>query len=182
MLYNGAWDQWTADKYHASSPMLAGWLAKYLPLDENVIDFGCGNAFYVSELAAVGFNCVGVEGFKLNNFLHDQIIIKDLTEPIDLPIRGSVISLEVGEHLPKRAEQTFLDTITKHCTRHLIISWALPGQPGIGHINCQSQVYITSEIERRGFEFLPMETENARAHVDKNTDWFERTLLIFKRK
>lgn len=179
----GIWDQFTADKYHQSSPKLAAYMAQILPKNQKVIDFGCGNAFYCAELAKKGFRCMGVEGFPLNNFLHDDVLIQDLTEPFTIAVTGSVISLEVAEHIDKRYEQIFLDNITGHCNGMLIVSWALPGQPGIGHINCQPKEYVCGEVCRRGFDFLEGVTDNARKnHIDKNCDWFERTLLIFNRR
>src|SRR6185369_492491 len=181
VMTEGIWDQYTADKYHQSSPKLAKWLANFLTTEKPVIDFGCGNAFYCKALSQKGFECLGVEGFPLNNFLHDQIAIRDLTKLVDIPTRGHVISLEVGEHLPKAAEQTFLNTLALHCTGILVMSWAEVGQPGIGHINCQSQGYIISEIEFRGFKILPGATSEARKNIDDNTNWFRRTLLVFER-
>jgi SAM-dependent methyltransferase len=181
-MTEGIWDQFTADKYHQSSPKLAAWLAGYLSKEKSVIDFGCGNAFYCAELAKLGFESVGVEGFPLNNFLHDQIAIMDLTKPFNMPIRGSVISLEVGEHLPKEFEQTFLDNITNHCSGDLVLSWALPKQPGIGHVNCLPQEYVINEVVKRGFDYYPLVTVEAREHIDDNCDWFRRTLLVFGKK
>lgn len=180
---NGIWTQWDADKYHQSSPKLAAWLANYLPKDTTVLDLGCGNAFYCAELAKAGFKCLGVEGNKLNNFLHNNIQIHDLTKPVIF--HGgyeNVLSLEVGEHMPKEAEQTFLDNVCFACNKNLVLSWALPGQPGIGHINCQPHDYIIDQVVKRGFRFLAGNTHSARKHVDKNCDWFERTLLLFRRK
>jgi hypothetical protein len=179
---NGIWNQWQADQYHQSSPKLAAWLASYLPKGTTVLDLGCGNAFYCAELSKNGFKCLGVEGYELNNFLHDNIQIRDLTKP--LVFYGgyeNVLSLEVGEHLPKEAEQTFLDNVCFACNNNLIISWALPGQPGVGHVNTQPASYIISEVQRRGFEHDEYVTHEARQNIDKNCDWFERTLLIFKR-
>lgn len=182
MQSNGVWSQWQADTYHQSSPKLAEFMAHYLPKDKNVIDMGCGNGFYIGELAKQGFNCLGIEGCPLNNFLHDQIEIMDLTLPHDLPVRGSVISLEVIEHIDKQYEQIFLDTVTRHCSGDLIFSWALTGQPGIGHVNCVDQSYAIDQIVKRGFKFLPGTTQQFRKHIDENCNWFERTLLIFHRK
>lgn len=181
-IKHGAWDQWTADKYHQSSPKLAQWMASYLPIDTNVIDIGCGNAFYISELASVGFNCLGIEGFPLNNFLHDQIVIKDLTEPIDLPVRGSVICLEVIEHIDKKYESILLDTITKHCSKHLIVSWALTGQAGINHVNCVDHSYVVRTFMDRGFGYMFAITNDVRSnHINDNTNWFRNTLQVFER-
>lgn len=182
VLKNGSWTQDVADSTHQSSPMLAEWLKNYLNNKLPVIDFGCGNGFYLSELEKHDFICTGVEGFRLNNFKNRNTIIQDLTKPFDLKRRGSVLSLEVAEHLPKSAEQTFLDTITNHCNGDLIFSWALTGQPGVGHVNCVDQNYAISEIERRGFIFLPIQTQDARENIDECCNWFQRTMLIFKKK
>lgn len=180
---NGIWSQWQGDTYHASSPKLAAFLAKYLDKSEHVIDIGCGNAFYIGELAKVGFECTGVEGFQLNNFLHPNVLIHDLTKPLRLVAKGSVICLEVIEHIEEEYEQIVLDSIARHCTDQLIFSWALPGQPGIGHVNCKPKQYAVEQMERRGFIYHPIRTKIARTqYIDKNTDWFERTLLIFRRK
>jgi hypothetical protein len=187
VLQNGAWDQWTADKYHQSSPKLAAWMAKELShyedqINSPVIDFGCGNGFYIGELAAIGFKCTGIEGYKLNNFYHDNIIIHDLTKPLDLGFKGSVISLEVMEHIDKKYESILLDTITKHCDGTLILSWALTNQSGIGHVNCVDQSYAIDQVVKRGFKFMVRPTNEARENVDDNTDWFRRTLLVFRNK
>lgn len=179
MLSNGIWDQWTADKYHKHSPKLAKYLASYLNINIPVYDLGCGHGFYLAELASVGFDCIGVEGYKLSNFLHDPIFIHDLTTPLRTPFPGQVLSFEVGEHLPPEAEETFLNTLTENCNTKLIMSWATPGQPGVGHINCRSHDYIIEKIQDRDFFFLEKDTEEIRKHVDKECDWLERNLLVF---
>lgn len=179
---NGVWNQWQADQYHQSSPKLAKWLGSYLPKDEHVIDMGCGQGYYISELTKKGFECTGVEGYPLNNFLHNRIAIHDLTQPIHLTERGSVLSLEVLEHIEAKYENIVLDSIARHCTKHLILSWAEIGQPGIGHINCVYQKYAIRQVEERGFKYLPKITNEVRKNwIDKNTSWFTRTLLVFER-
>ncbi len=180
-LPNGIWSQWQANQYHQSSPKLAAWLVSYLPKEEHVIDFGCGNAFYLGELAKQGFKCTGVEGTKLNNFLHDNVLIHDLTQPIHLVAKGSVICLEVLEHIDKKYEHIVLNSIAEHCTGNLILSWALPSQPGIGHVNCQPKDYVIDQLKERGFAFDHLTTEEARKNIDENCSWFTRTLLVFSR-
>jgi len=178
---NGIWGQFTADKYHAHSQELADFLIGYLPKNQPVIDLGCGQAFYLSELAKKDFQCKGVEGFRLKNFMHEDVKIHDLTEPLELHMRGSVLCLEVMEHVPKWAEQTLLGTINMHCINTLVLSWGLPGQAGIGHINLQPQEYAISEMERRGFKYQKETSESARAIIGDNTSWFRNTLMFFTR-
>lgn len=181
MLSNGAWEQKEADQYHKSSPKLARFLAEYLNILFGVYDFGCGQGYYIHELASVGFKCKGVEGFALNNFLHKDIFIHDLTKPLTFPSPAQVLSFETGEHLPPSAEKTFLDTLTNNSSGKLIMSWATVGQPGIGHINTRNHDYIIRKIEVRGFKLLQSDTEEIRKHVDPECDWLSRNLLVFQR-
>jgi SAM-dependent methyltransferase len=178
---NGIWSQWTADKYHAHSEELAAMLIDYLPKDQPVIDLGCGKAFYLAKLAEYGFECQGVEGLELNNFLHNDVVIHDLTKPIQLSKKGSVLCLEVMEHVPEWAEQTLLDSIDRHCTNNLILSWGLPGQAGIGHINLKPQAYAIEQMEARGFGYCEKASLKAQALIGDNTSWFRTTLMIFIR-
>jgi hypothetical protein len=179
-LKHGAWDQFTADKYHQSSPKLAKFLIHYLDSKKPVIDFGCGKGYYINELASVGFRCIGVEGFELNNFLHMDIKIMDLCKPIKW-VPAQVLSFETGEHIPRSSEQIFLNTLTDNCEKKLIMSWAKVGQPGIGHVNCRNHDYIIDQIQKRGFKLNEPDTLDIRKNVDPECDWLERNLLIFDR-
>lgn len=193
MKANGAWEQKEADEIHdlASSPNLAAWLNIFFFPDKDdvtVFDFGCGKGYYLAQLEQAGFSVQGIEGTELNNFLTKKpVYIHDLSQPVKLSLssgqfrQGNVISLEVGEHIPKEGEHNFLDTITNHCSRKLVMSWALPGQPGLGHVNCQPQDYIIKQIMDRGFKYLMKETIEARLVIEQHCDWFQRTLLVFER-
>lgn len=181
VLENGVWTQETADETHQSSANLAKFLKEYLPKDQYVFDFGCGNGYYISELEKEGFTCMGFEGFPLNNFLSKSVNVADLTCPIVIGAKGSVISLEVGEHLPKEAQETFMGTVTRHCKGKLIFSWAEIGQPGLGHINCRDQKEVIADVCARGFKYMEELTLQVRATIEENTSWFQRTLLIFER-
>lgn len=178
----GVWDQQTADETHQTSNNLAKFLIDFLTHGKPVYDFGCGNGFYLGELEKNGFDCIGFEGFPLNNFKCKTVVVHDLTKPIDTVIKGSVISLEVGEHLPKEAQETFMKTVTENCSGKLVFSWAEIGQPGLGHINCRDMNEVISDVESRGFTYLKGLTQQVRATMEENTSWFQRTLLLFERK
>lgn len=177
---NGIWNAEFA-KHHQSSEKLAKWFANYLPKDIHVIDFGCGTGYYIGYLEQYGFTCTGIDGYKPEMPLCKDFLQLDLTNYVDFEVQCSVISLEVGEHLPKEAQETFVNNLVRHCDKHLVLSWAEIGQPGIGHINCRSQEDVISDIESRGFNLNKDATLDARNNIDDNTDWFRRTLLIFER-
>jgi len=197
ILPNGAWTQDTADATHQSSEALAKFLIGYLDKDKPTFDFGCGNGFYLSKLEEAGFKyCKGFEGTKLNNSLNRETVVVDLTRELNLVWKtgavgmstqdehiwkGNVISLEVGEHLPKEAQETFMQTVTKHCAGKLVFSWAEIGQPGLGHINCRDIDEVIQDVRSRGFIYLQGLSEQVRATIEDNCSWFQRTLLIFEK-
>jgi tryptophanyl-tRNA synthetase len=177
---NGIWNAESA-QHHQSSLKFAKWLASYLPKDKPVVDFGCGIGYYVAYLQVNGFDAHGLDGNGEAQIICSNFHIVDLTHIIKSSPKASVISLECGEHLPKSAQETFVSNLVNACDKHLILSWASIGQPGIGHINCRDQKEVIADIESRGFKLNEAATKEARQNVDANCDWLSRNLLIFER-
>jgi len=176
----GIWSEEEA-QHHQHSEALAKFFAGYFEWDKRVYDFGCGLGFYVKRLRDAGFKAYGFEGKPLIKALaKDHTIICDLTNPFEVD-GGNVICLEVGEHIPKEFEQVILNNICLACDGKLVLSWALPNQPGLGHVNCQPQDYIIAEVCRRGFVYKEELTKEVRGTIEAHCDWFQRTLLIFER-
>ena len=178
----GIWSQGAADAYHQSSPQLAAWLARYLKNCFRVVDLGCGTGYYCQYLEDDhNILCRGVDG-NIEAIKHHRRTQRDLTQPLNWFFNYcAVLSLEVGEHLPASAQETFMQNITAHCTKHLILSWAEIGQPGIGHVNCRSQEDVIADVEARGFRLNQTATADARNNIDDNCNWFRKTLLVFDR-
>ena len=178
------WTLEMAKKKHRRSPALAEQLAAFLPRDQSVLDLGCGDGFYLGELAAKGYRCRGVEGTPNIGEIaaFDGIEVADLTCPleIDWP-QSSVLCLEVAEHLPAEAEATLLDSIDRYCSGLLVLSWAVPGQRGTGHINCRPNSYVYRQCRTRGFELLPEPMFACREAVEDHVKYFRNTLLVFRR-
>lgn len=181
VLPNGVWTQETADATHQSSKFLASFLAEHLPKEMPVYDFGCGHGYYLGELEKAGYHCIGVEGYQLNNFKCKNVLVHDLGKPIDMLIPGTVISLEVGEHLPKSAQETFMRNVTLNCGGILIFSWAEIGQPGLGHINCRDINEVVADVESRGFKYQKDASEAMRPHFEEHVSWFRRTFMLFSK-
>jgi cyclopropane fatty-acyl-phospholipid synthase-like methyltransferase len=177
---NGIWNKDDAT-HHQSSLKLAKWLADYLPKETPVVDFGCGTGYYMGYLETKGFSTLGIDGNTPEIPLCSNFIQKDLTAILSFADKFNVVSLEVGEHLPKKYQENFMRNITKFCDKHLILSWAEIGQAGIGHINCRTQEDVIADVESRGFKLNITATYEARCNVDRNCDWLERNILIFER-
>ena len=58
----------------------------------------------------------------------------DLAHPLWLGLKGHVMSIEVAEHLAAEHHDTFMDTLSRHCTGKLVLTWATVGQGGLRHI------------------------------------------------
>lgn len=154
-------------------------LLHFLENQSEIVDFGCGNADYAKALIASGKK---VDCFDGNPFTPEMTgglaKVLDLSQPFDLERKYEcVISLEVGEHIPKEREQIFLDNLDRHCSQCIILSWAIPGQGGDGHFNEQSNEYVIGEMQKRGYSYW----EEASLYFRDNVKlwWFEKTIMIF---
>lgn len=178
----GFWDE-NALEHHGFSLDLAEWLTNYLDKSKKLYDFGCGLGNYLVHLKQNGFaDLVGYEENLFKEQVFENIIQQDLTKKFQVPECGNVVCLEVGEHIPAKYQDAFLDNITAACDEKLILSWAIRGQQGFFHVNCLNNEEIIPEIEKRGFVFLESDSLAARKSIGSECDWFKNTILIFKKK
>lgn len=183
MTETGIWEKHDIENQHVFSYNLARWIGDFLPSDRPVLDMGCGLGTYLDYFSRIGFDKLrGIEGADLEElFEFDNILIQDLAVPFDLGKKFNVISLEVAEHIPAECQQEYVDNLVKHVDKYLILSWAIPGQAGFGHVNCRHNIDVIAEFEKRGFKFLPEETMDARDCIEHYCSWFSNTLMIFER-
>ena len=181
----GYWNAETAHIHHVHSPELSKWICNFFgDKKERIFDMGCGLGHYLKDLQDAGFtNLVGFEGDPPVNKVFMNIWRYDLTKPMSIISieKGNVISLEVGEHIPSEFMDTYLDNVTNHCNKFLIMSWAVRGQAGFGHVNCLDNEEVIPLIEGRGFRYLPVISMAAREVIGNNTLWFKNTILIFEK-
>ena len=150
---------------------------------ENFAVHNCGLGNYLKDLQEFGFtNLAGFEADPPKHKVFNNILKQDLTIPFTFSPKGVVISLECGEHISKKYMNEYLDNITNNCSNYLIMSWAIRGQAGFGHVNCLDNHEIIPLIESRGFKLMEKETEEIRNINLSEAPWFKNTLLIFKKK
>jgi hypothetical protein len=168
---------------HFFSPELSKIINSYVSMNniKTVYDFGCGNGDYLHSLVNEypEISATGFEGFQTEG-VFKNIIAKDLSEFFLLDPADLVISIEVGEHIPKEFEKTFIDNISNNATGHLIISWAIEGQHGLEHVNCQNNDYIINQFKIRGWTFNSELSSNLRLTFPEDL-WLKKTLMIFSR-
>jgi hypothetical protein len=179
---NGAWIQdesWSGHTYiEPMSEILLTFVEKHSP--SLVYDFGCGWGDYAKDISDTGIEAIGFEAYPDTSF-YSNIQELDLSKPHTLERKADMsISLEVGEHIPAEFEQNFIDNICNNTKDVLVLSWAIEGQDGDGHINCRNNDYVIAEVEKRGFVF-----DDSILHLRHVTDglkWFHDSLMLFNRK
>lgn len=180
----GFWSSENAHNHHVHSNELADFIAKILLEDKGkyVLDFGCGLGDYLKHLSDYTFeNLIGFEGDPPAKKHFNNIITQDLTIPFNANIKGNVICLEVGEHIPAQYMYNLLDNIKTHLDGYLIMSWAVRGQAGYGHVNCLDNNEIIDIITKyMNVQYLDDLSQQGRRIIGDNTPWFKNTLLIFK--
>ena len=140
---------------------------------KTIADIGCGDGSYTKYLNDNGFQCAGFDGSPMTPFF---CTITDFSEPVCIGKYDLLLSLEVGEHIPQEFEQVFLDNLCN--APILILSWAIPGQGGTGHVNCRDNSYIIQQMEQRGYG---LDNLNTSYLIFQSTlSWFKNTLMVFQ--
>ena len=118
-----------------------------------VVDLGCGTGSYVRHFQkkGTGLAATGLDGnpatpqlsvARSNTcFVCDLSVVQEVAEPADW-----VMSLEVGEHLPKAFEEAFIEICRP--SRGIVLSWALEGQGGTGHVNERNNDYVKEDVRQ----------------------------------
>jgi len=169
---------------HVFDSDLCNALIEYLKSEniKTLYDFGCGMGDYAKRINDSGINCRAYDGNpntkKLTNGFAEVL---DLSNPVELNDKTDcVLCLEVGEHIPKEFESILINNIVKHTTNKLILSWAIIGQGGDGHVNCRENEYIIKIIESNGFVYIKEDSDILRNSVVE-ADWFKNTIMVFNK-
>lgn len=169
------------DNEHRFVPELSKAINDYVVNNniKTVYDFGCGRGEYLEQLRNLDptLQLTGFEGHQTDG-VFNNIVKKDLSTNLELNEVDMVMSIEVGEHIPKEFEQVFIDNISNHAKNHIFLSWAIVGQSGLGHINCQNNDYIITQFVNRGWK-LEQELSNQIRSSMPNNIWLKNTVMVF---
>ena len=174
----GYWLDHSETDQHRCDKELCNEIIREFPLHTTIIDIGCGNGDYTRMLKSVGYDCKGYDGSPLTPEISGGLCgVMDFSVPVDVGKYDLVLSLEVGEHIPAEYEQVFLDNVVNASNEQIILSWAIEGQGGTGHVNCRNNDYIIKEMEKRGFAYDADLSDWLRIH--SVFPWFQNTIMVF---
>lgn len=137
----------------------------------SVVDFGCARGEWLQAFSAHGVHEIqGIDGpYVDQNQLQiprERFIPANLAdmEPLDRQF-DLALCLEVAEHLPMGAAKHLVNLLTQ-AAPVVVFSAAIPGQTGVGHINCRWPDYWFWLRLSRTYEFVSTEkiTANYRQH------------------
>jgi SAM-dependent methyltransferase len=151
---------------------------KELLSPESVLDVGCG---YGEWLDAFGLDLDDMVGVDIASPVvrPEFYLWHDLREPLDLARTFDlVLSMEVGEHLPESAAETYVDSLVRHGDT-IVFSAAVPGQEGKGHINCQPHGYWHEMFEARGYQ--AWDSIRPRIQDYRVSPWYRDNIFLYRR-
>ena len=134
----------------------SGW--RYL----SVNDFGAGVGQYGRALLSDDprYRWSGYDGAgNIEEATGGFVRFFDLSIPLSQPRADWVLSLEVGEHLPRVHEQTYIRNLHAHNCHGIVLSWAPLGKWGVGHHNTHSQAYLLNQFSALGYRLHNASTE-----------------------
>jgi hypothetical protein len=140
-------------------------------------DLGCGFGNYVKQIKDSGVMVDGFDGNPHTESLTNGLCkVLDLSQPQVFQERDLTISLEVGEHIPKQFERNYIDNLCRS-SKNILLSWAIEGQSGYGHVNCRNNDYIINQMESRGYKYDEVVSQKLREQ--SSLPWFKNTLMYF---
>jgi glycosyltransferase involved in cell wall biosynthesis/SAM-dependent methyltransferase len=146
----------------------------------SVLDVGCGVGGWVATWLDSGVDAIGVDGdYVPRDQLRvpaDRFIDHDLTAPLDLGRRFDLVTcLEVAEHLPAEAAETFIGSLCRHADV-IVFSAAIPGQGGTGHVNERWLSFWAELFATHGYR--PYDLLRSRLWWDERCEWWYRQNVI----
>lgn len=147
---------------------------------ESWLDVGCGMGAALNYVIKSGISAEGIELSSMaveQSGLSELIHQLDLKEPIDLKKQFDVVwCYEVAEHLESEYADIFLDNLCRHGS-FVVLSAALPGQGGDGHVNEQPPNYWIKKMRILGFH-LDLRLSNT---VHELNELYSDNVLCFRR-
>lgn len=181
---HGYWIGTEAESQHCYDALLSAGIVSFLKAENpttSIVDLGCGMGNYVKHFREEGLRADGFDGNPYTPTLTGGMCgVRDLSVPLVLDTSYDwVMSLEVGEHLPAQFESTFIDNIHRNNSKGVILSWAVVGQGGHGHVNCRNNDYIKNKFCELGYTNDILVERTLRSSVKYY--WFKNTVMVFRK-
>jgi cyclopropane fatty-acyl-phospholipid synthase-like methyltransferase len=169
--------------HHVHDSSLANAICNFFTREnaKTVGDFGCGTGFYTKQLLKSAIHSYAYDGnpntFEISGGIGSVLDLSNIfrfPEPFDW-----VLSLEVGEHIPAQFESTYISNLHENNKHGVVLSWAVEGQKGDGHVNCQNNEYIKYKFDQLGYSSDI--TSEQKMRESSTAPWFKDTIMVFRK-
>lgn len=160
-----------------SAAIVVPWIVERYPI-ASVIDIGCGTGAWADTFGQYVHTVFGVDlGVPPDSseLSFDEYHDHDLINGYPCSGYDLAICLEVAEHLPPSTAPLLVEGLAQAPT--VLFSAATPGQPGVGHINCQEHVYWHELFARHGM----FGTHIGPLFQEPVADFYRRNMFIYAR-
>jgi len=144
MLYTRDFHKSIENDEYPQAVRLSEYIASYMK-PEKFFDFGCSTGLYLREIKSI-LPDIESKGFEFSPDAVESALCTDVTQcdlTLDLNLEKTDntlgLCLEVLEHIDDQHWLPVLKNMTKLCDT-IIFSAAIPGQGGVGHINCRPKI------------------------------------------
>ncbi len=167
-----------------ASELIVPMVLKQLPPIQSVLDVGGGAGAWAAAFKRAGVAKVLVQddASAANHALVTATEFEsvDFRQKFPAPRQVDlVVCLEVAEHLPASRSAELVDYLT-NCSDRLFFSAAIPGQGGVGHINCQAHDYWLDIFKNLGYSVF----DSIRPLIATNSSipyWYRQNLFLLSR-
>jgi SAM-dependent methyltransferase len=180
--YTTEFYQWLSVRSEQSAKVIVPLFLRYFEI-ASVVDIGCGIGTWlkvfsennVSEIKGVDGPHIDTTMLMINN---NAFATANLAEPFVVDRRYDLaVSLEVAEHLPEERAASFVKDLTDLASV-VLFSAAVPGQPGVEHINAQWQDYWRTIFHEHGY--VPLDIVRPAIWGRPDVDyWYQQNTMVY---
>jgi hypothetical protein len=157
-------------------------LLQYFPV-RSVVDIGCGIGTWLKVFEENSVpHILGIDGPHIDRTAlvtqRKEFLSVDLSTELPLVDRYDLaMSLEVVEHLPEQLSTSFVTKLTE-AAPIVLFSAAVPGQPGVQHINMQWQDYWRAIFGGRNYVALDIIRPAVWGRGDVDY-WYQQNTIVY---
>lgn len=188
--YSKAWMEHIRKDEEYSAQVMADSVVRDLQFD-SVLDFGSGPGNHINEIfkRKSSIKAFAIDGTSFGeDFICDKAINfkqLDFTLPFQSFDRVDLVTCcEVVEHIDAKYESVLCDNISGCVGKYLVLTAAIPGQPGNHHVNCKPLKYWINLFQTTyGLKYDEAITEKWRNEwrQKKIKFYFYQNLMVFER-
>lgn len=160
------------------------WAIHYLDV-KSMLDIGCGPGGMVELANSMGVDAFGIDGdYTLQRYNESKFLIHDFqTGPAPITKQYDLgWSVEFVEHVYEKYIPHYVQAMQK--CKYLIMTYAPPGHGGHHHVNENTEQYWIDTLQKYGFTYDPVLTNQMRnastMGTKKKHRFLQRTGLLFK--